>query len=150
MIAKFLEMRKLKDRLIKDARYQSFYLKGELVSRINVLFLNVDDDWVKIASGDGITTIDKCTVLPSLLPLDDFEGEFAYPINKLIFDWEIFDKIVSAHEYLWKGTKGESCGLLIRFENGNALRIMEDDDSLILEVGEDTSLPKEWTLHEMI
>ncbi|MDO7909471.1 hypothetical protein Q6A49_02865 [Pseudomonas sp. 22-AL-CL-001] len=67
-----------------SVRSRSFYMGGDLVSDILVLFFNFSNSgWVSLTVGEGVLRFLRVNTEPELSPLSGIDDEFAYPIRYL-------------------------------------------------------------------
>jgi len=105
---------------LESGRIQSFFLKGELVSRVSVTFLKFDK-WIRVVVTDGSTIIG--------LENDAFEKiefygdeEYRYPINKITNDFPEFEKyygkkLLAYKEIVHIKDRQDSYGINFYFDN---------------------------------
>lgn len=109
---------------------QSFYLKGELVDRINVTFLKFGD-WIRIVSTDEMTNIKL--EKENIQQVDSYgDEEINYPlepIDKYYPDFSGFigKELVDYKELVFKNNDSLSFGLNLYFE-GNMNFIVHNQD----------------------
>ena len=134
-----------------EMKYMSFYLDGKLISEITVLFLKFDNDiWYKVTSCDGISYFEIIDE-PEQLEAQETSDEFSYPIKTLEqYELKQFGKLQKIEEFLWKGQKDESCGFILKFDNGTFLNIIEKDDCLHLSITAEDELMLHCTLQEKL
>jgi|GEM_PF-718662 len=125
-----------------ELRLMSFYIESEAICEIISLYMKTQDGtWVKLTIDDGYPIIEREEKEPKIVLQRDISDEFAYPIRLLEGNQFISSgKIKDVREYLWNGQRDECCGILLSFENGSDLSIIEGNGCLRLLNGIDTSL----------
>jgi hypothetical protein len=112
---------------LKEIRYQSFYLKKELISELNIIYLVQEDGCLHCDISEGKATI-KETKQPPLLNLDHIKDEFKYPITK--FEDILTDQLIGFKITQIKIIKEDQWDRVIKisFENNQILEISESND----------------------
>ncbi len=118
-------MKDLTGKIIRDGKIQSFYLQGNLVSKINSLFFKLDT-WIKIVISDGVLTIEKDNQTTD----EGCLSEFYYPIAKILTLYPIFEeylgkKIIECNQLISEANSNWQCGVIMRFEDNLTLIIYE-------------------------
>ncbi|GEO23492.1 hypothetical protein [Cyclobacterium qasimii] len=114
-------LKKVIGRTLEDGRLQSFYLKGELVDRINVTFLKIGDCWLRVVSTDEMTNV---KIEEDAIDEIEFYGdnEFKYPIELIDkhfpeFKKYIGKKLLDFKELVLKEAESMSFGINLYFED---------------------------------
>jgi hypothetical protein len=69
---------------LREIRFRSFYIGGDLVCEVLVLFFNMSiSGWVSLTVGEGVSEFTLLALGPDLRGLTEIDDEFAYPIRSL-------------------------------------------------------------------
>lgn len=126
----------LSNEFLRDVRFRSFFMSGNLVCELLVLFFRMSiSGWVSLTISEGIS---KFTVLdsePDLLELSEINDEFAYPVKSLNYlDGFLGLEVLAVYEYRLKNVDEGCIGVYFDF-GGSGLSIIESDECLSVREG---------------
>lgn len=120
------------NRRIQEARITSYYINGELIGEIVNLHLFTDNKaWYDLTVDEGKILI----VEASETPISSFNisEEYSWPVVKFdLFDFWSFGAIRRIQIYALNASYDSElyeCGVLLRFENGQVISIVENNGS---------------------
>jgi hypothetical protein len=136
--------------VLRDVRFRSFFMSGDLVCEFLVLFFRMSiTGWVSLTVSEGVS---KFTVLdsePGLLELSDISDDFAYPIRSLnSLDKVLGLEILAVYEYRIKDVDEGCIGIYLDF-GGCGLSLIESDDCLSIVEGTMQYLDGEISLYKI-
>ncbi|WP_420234595.1 hypothetical protein ACN079_10190 [Pseudomonas sp. ABY48] len=113
---------------ISEVRFRSFYMAGNLVCELLVLFfLMSKSGWVSLTVSEGVSKFTSLGTAPDLLDLAEISDDFAYPIGLLTgLDKYLGLEVLAVYEYRVDGLN-EGC-IGVYFDFGDCgLSIVECD-----------------------
>jgi len=140
----------LSNEILRDIRFRSFFMNGDLVCEFLVLFFKMSiAGWVSLTVSEGVSKFTVLNSEPGLLELSDISDDFAYPIRALGgLDRFLGLEILSVYEYRIKDV-GEGCvGVYLDF-GGYGFSIIESDECLSVVEGMMQCLDEEISLYEI-
>ena len=131
---------------IEKIKYVSSYNDLKLQCDILLIYLRINQKWFKVSICDGVSKIS----LEKKEPQNEGWTYEGMAFEFLVRDYEKINysslgKLTQINEYLYKGKKDESCGLLFIFQNGK-ISITEMNECLSVNLGIENQLLKECTL----
>lgn len=140
----------LSKEFLRDVRFRSFFMSGDLVCEFLVLFFRMSvAGWVSLTVSDGVS---KFTILdsePALLELSEISDDFAYPVKSLNgLDKFLGLEILAVYEYRIKNVEEGCVGVYLDF-SGGGLSIIESDECLSVVEGMVQYLEGEISLYKI-
>lgn len=115
--------------LVKEIRYQSFYIDDELVEKFNKIFLLLElDGWISVTVSEGKAIISKENE-PALKGVAEIVDEFKYPVNILSDKVSLPDRLMSVNELLYD--LDQVVGIIFRLGRINLLFVVDDNDDMM-------------------
>ncbi|WP_458718225.1 hypothetical protein [Pseudomonas gregormendelii] len=117
--------------MLCDVRFRSFFMSGNLVCELLVLFFKLSNSgWVALTISEGVSRFVKLDSDPELQDLSEINDEFAYPIKSLSgLNKYLGLKILSVYEYR-VGDIDEGCvGVYLDF-GGFGLSVIDSNECL--------------------
>ena len=138
----------LVNEFLRDVRFRSFFMSGDLVCEFLVLFFRMSiSGWVSLTVSEGVSRFTVLNSVPNLLELSEISDDFAYPIKSLNgIDKFLGLKILAVYEYRIKNVDEGCIGVYLDFgEDG--LSVIESDECLsvvegVMQLDGETSLYK--------
>ncbi|MCU9947240.1 hypothetical protein [Pseudomonas sp. PDM13] len=117
--------------VLRDVRFRSFFMSGNLVCEFLVLFFKLSDSgWVSLTISEGVSNFLMLGSDPELVGLCEIDDEFAYPINSLAgLDKYLGSKILTVYEYRISDADEGCVGVYLDFGD-SGLSVIESDDCL--------------------
>ncbi|KJH79020.1 hypothetical protein UB23_00485 [Pseudomonas sp. ES3-33] len=87
--------------VLRDVRFRSFVMSGNLVCEFLVLFFKLSSSgWVSLTISEGVSRFVRLDSDPELQDLSEINDEFAYPIKSSNgLDKYLGLEVLSVHEY---------------------------------------------------
>lgn len=117
--------------VLRDVRFRSFFMSGNLVCEFLVLFFKLSSSgWVSLTISEGVSRFLKLDSDPELLELSEINDEFAYPIKSLSgLDKYLGLKVLSVYEYRISDIDEGCVGVYLDF-GGCGLSVIESNECL--------------------
>jgi len=117
--------------VLRDVRFRSFFMSGNLVCEILVLFFKLSKSgWVSLTISEGVSRFLKLDSDPELIELSEIDDEFAYPISSLSgLDKYLGLKILSVYEYKISDVDEGCVGVYFDF-GGCGFSVIESSEGL--------------------
>lgn len=117
--------------LLRDVRFRSFFMSGNLVCEFLVLFFKMSiSGWVSLTISEGVSKFAVLNSDPELLELSEINDDFAYPIKSLNgLDKFLGLKILAVYEYRMNNIDEGCVGVYLDFGDCG-LSVIESDECL--------------------
>ena len=117
--------------VLREVRFRSFFMSGNLVCEFLVLFFKLSNSgWVSLTVSEGVSRFLKLDSDPKLLGLSEINDEFAYPINSLSrLDKYLGLKVLSVYEYRISDIDEGCVGVYLDF-GGCGISVIESNECL--------------------
>lgn len=117
--------------LLRDVRFRSFFMSGDLVCEFLVLFFKMSiSGWVSLTISEGVSRFAVLDSDPELLELSEINDEFAYPIKSLNGLDKFFGlKVKAVYEYRMNGVEEGCVGVYLDF-GGCGISVTESDECM--------------------
>lgn len=121
---------------LRDIRFRSFFMSGDLVCEVLVLFIEVSiSGWVSLTVSEGVSRFSVLNSEPELLGLSEIKDDFAYPIKSLSgLDRFLGMKILATYEYRINSIDEGCVGVYLDF-GGCGFSVIESDNCLSVVEG---------------
>ncbi|WP_123598671.1 hypothetical protein [Pseudomonas frederiksbergensis] len=122
--------------VLRDVRFRSFFISGNLVCECLVLFFKLSDSgWVSLTISEGVAGFLKLDSEPELQELSEINDDFAYPIKSLSgLDKYLGLKVLSVYEFRISDVDEGCVGVYLDF-GGCGLSVIESNECLSVEDG---------------
>ncbi|MGH8383675.1 hypothetical protein [Pseudomonas sp.] len=136
--------------ILRDIRFRSFFMSGDLVCEFLVLFFKMSiAGWVSLTVSEGVSKFTVLNSEPGLLELSEISDDFAYPIRSLNgLDKFLGLEILAVYEYRIKNVDEGCVGVYLDF-GGCGLSIIESDECLSVVEGAMQYLDGEISLYKI-
>ncbi|MBK5415322.1 hypothetical protein [Pseudomonas sp. TH31] len=140
----------LSNDFLRDIRFRSFFMNGDLVCEFLVLFFRMSiAGWVSLTVSDGASRFTVLDSEPGLLKLSEISDDFAYPIKSLNgLDGFLGLEILAVYEYRVKSVDDGCVGVYLDF-GGRGLSVIESDECLSVVEGMMEYLDGEISLYKI-
>lgn len=117
--------------VLQDVRFRSFFMNGNLVCEVLVLFLKLSKSgWVSLTVSEGVSRFLRLDSDPELLGFSEINDEFAYPIKSFNgMDKFLGLKILEVYEYRISGIDEGCVGVYLDFGR-HGISVIEMDECL--------------------
>ncbi|MDD0973152.1 hypothetical protein [Pseudomonas fontis] len=122
--------------ILRDIRFRSFFLSGDLVCEFLVLFFKMSiAGWVSLTVSEGVSKFTAINTEPGLLELSETSDNFAYPIRSLnSLDKFLGLEILAVYEYRIENIDEGCVGIYLDF-GCCGLSVIESDECLSVVEG---------------
>ncbi|AIS15694.1 hypothetical protein JM49_29610 [Pseudomonas chlororaphis subsp. aurantiaca] len=136
--------------ILRDIRFRSFFMSGDLVCEFLVLFFKMSiAGWVSLTVSEGVSKFTVLNSEPGLLELSEISDDFAYPIRSLNgLDKYLGVEVLAVYEYRIKNVDEGCVGIYLDF-GGYGLSIIESDECLSVVEGTMQYLNGEISLYKI-
>lgn len=137
--------------VLRDVRFRSFFMGGNLVCEFLMLFFKLSDSgWVSLTVSEGVSRFLKLDSDLELLELSEISDEFAYPIKSLSgVDKYMGLKILSVYEYRISDVDEGCVGVFLDFGDCG-LSVTESDECLSVTKGVVKFSDSKISLHKLV
>jgi len=120
---------------ISEIRFRSFYMNGNLICEMLMLFLFVSRSrWVSLTVSEGVSKFTSLDTAPELLDLSEISDDFAYPIGALSdLDKYLGLEIVAVYEYRIAGLSEGCIGVYLDFGECGISVVERDGCMVVIE-----------------
>jgi len=136
--------------VLRDIRFRSFFMSGDLVCEFLVLFFKMSiTGWVSLTVSEGVSKFTVLNSEPGLLELSEISDDFAYPIRSLNgLDKFLGLEILAVYEYRIKNVDEGCVGIYLDF-GGYGFSLIESRDCLSIVEGAMQYLDCEISLYKI-
>lgn len=122
--------------ILRDVRFRSFFMNGDLVCEFLVLFFKISiTGWVSLTVSEGVSKFTMLKSEPGLLELSEISDDFAYPIRSLNgLDKFLGLEVLAVYEYRLKNVEEGCVGVYLDF-GGYGFSLIESGDCLSIVEG---------------
>ena len=136
--------------ILREIRFRSFFMSGDLVCEFLVLFFRMSiNGWVSLTVSEGVSKFTVLNSEPGLLESSGISDDFAYPIRSLnCLDKFLGLEILAVYEYRIKNVDEGCVGIYLDF-GGCGLSLIETDECLSIVEGAMQYLGGEISLYKV-